>query len=97
MSYITLCLPFNIDGEKAKRLVSTAWLFKVASNRMLSLAMKTPLYSIKVDYVDPRGTTRSREHDMVMKKYRLDKHTASAYLIALRGIKGYKMIQKAID
>ena len=50
------------------------------------ITMKAPLYSIKVKYVDPRGTTHSREHDMVMKKYRLDRHTASAYLIALKGL-----------
>ncbi len=50
------------------------------------IAMKTPLYSIKIKYVNPKGTTHSREHDKAMKKYRLDKHTASAYLIALKGL-----------
>ncbi len=51
------------------------------------ITLKTPLYSIDVDYVDPKGTTHSKEHDEIMKKYRLDKHTASAYLIALKGLK----------
>jgi len=50
------------------------------------IAMKAPLYSIKVVYVDPRGTTNSKEHDEVMRKHRLDRHTASAYIIALRGL-----------
>jgi len=50
------------------------------------VALKAPLYSINVKYVDPKGTTSSREHDDVMRKYRLDKHTASAYLIALKGL-----------
>ncbi len=50
------------------------------------IAMKAPLYSIEVKYVNPRGTTNSTEHDELMKKYGLDKHTASAYLIALRGL-----------
>ena len=50
------------------------------------ITMKASLYSIKVDYVDPRGTTSSKEHDEIMKKYRLDRHTASAYLIALKGL-----------
>jgi len=50
------------------------------------IAMKAPLYSIKVVYVDPKGTTSSKEHDEVMRKYRLDSHTASAYIIALRGL-----------
>jgi len=51
------------------------------------IALKAPLYGIEVKYVDPRGTTNSREHDDVMRKYRLNKHTASAYLIALRGLR----------
>jgi len=51
------------------------------------IAMKAPLYSINVKYVDPRGTTNSREHDEAMKRCRLDRHTASAYLIALKGLK----------
>jgi hypothetical protein len=50
------------------------------------ITMKTPLYSIVTKYVDPKGTTNSLEHDELMKKYRLDRHTASAYLIALKGL-----------
>jgi len=51
------------------------------------IAMKAPLYSIRVSYVNPRGTTNSTKHDELMKKYGLDKHTTSAYLTALRGLK----------
>jgi hypothetical protein len=51
------------------------------------IALKAPLYSIKVSYVNPRGTTNSKEHDEAMRKYRLDRHTASAYLTALRGLR----------
>ena len=51
------------------------------------IALKAPLYGIEVKYVDPRGTTSSREHDEIMKKHRLDRHVASAYLIALKGLK----------
>ncbi len=50
------------------------------------IALKAPLYSIRVGYVSPRGTTNSTEHDELMRKYGLDKHTASAYSIALKGI-----------
>jgi len=50
------------------------------------IALKAPLYSIKIGYVNPRGTTNSLEHDESMRKYGLDKHTASAYLIAVRGL-----------
>jgi hypothetical protein len=51
------------------------------------IALKAPLYSIEVKYIDPRGTTSSREHDEIMVKHRLDRHMASAYLIALKGLK----------
>ena len=51
------------------------------------IAMKAPLYSIEVKYVDPRGTTNSREHDEAMRKHGLDRHAASAYLIAIKGLK----------
>jgi len=50
------------------------------------IAMKAPLYSIKIGYIDPKGTSNSGEHDKYMRKYRLDKHTASAHLIALKGL-----------
>jgi hypothetical protein len=51
------------------------------------IALKAPLYSIETKYVNPRGTTNSTEHDELMRKYGLDRHTASAYLTALRGLK----------
>jgi hypothetical protein len=51
------------------------------------IALKTPLYGIEAKYVDPKGTTSSREHDEIMKRYGLDRHVASAYLIALRGLR----------
>jgi len=51
------------------------------------IALKAPLYSIEVRYVDPKGTTNSVEHDEAMKRYRLDRHTASAYMIAIKGLK----------
>ena len=60
------------------------------------ITMKAPIYAIDVAYVDPKGTTRSKEHDEVMKRYGIDRHTASAYLIALHGIKRHNPIQKVI-
>ncbi|MEM0341534.1 MAG: hypothetical protein QW387_02190 [Desulfurococcus sp.] len=41
---------------------------------------------LHVVLVDPRGTTNSKEHDEVMKRHGLDRHTASAYLVALRAL-----------
>jgi len=51
------------------------------------ITMKAPLYGIEVKYVNPRGTTNSTKHDETMKKHGLDKHTTSAYLTALRGLR----------
>jgi len=51
------------------------------------IVMKAPLYSIRLGYVNPKGTTNSTEHDELMKKYGLDKHTTSAHLTALRGLR----------
>jgi hypothetical protein len=51
------------------------------------IALKAPLYSIEVKYVSPKGTTNSEEHNELMRKYRLDRHTASAHLTAIRGLK----------
>ena len=36
--------------------------------------------------VNPKGTTNSEDHDRVMREKGFDKHTASAYLIALKGL-----------
>jgi hypothetical protein len=36
--------------------------------------------------VNPKGTTNSEDHDKVMREKGFDRHTASAYLIALKGL-----------
>jgi len=61
------------------------WRVMTFRSRVIEMiAMKAPLYSIEVKYVDPKGTTSSEEHDEAMKRLGLDRHTASAYLIARR-------------
>ncbi len=55
------------------------------------MAMK---YGFKVLLVNPKGTTNSEEHGKIMRRYGLDRHTASAYIIALRGIERHSLIQK---
>ena len=50
------------------------------------IAMKAPLYGLNTKFVDPKGTTSSREHNEIMKRFGLDRHTASAYIIALKSI-----------
>ena len=61
-----------------------------------TITCKAPLYSLKTIYVNPKGTTHSKAHGEVMKRYGLDRHTASAYLIALKAIKRHTTTQKAI-
>ena len=43
-------------------------------------------WSITCIPVNPRGTTDSHEHREVMKRFGIDRHRASAYLIALRAL-----------
>jgi hypothetical protein len=71
------------------RRLHSNYNWKVATFRSRIIEMitrKAPLYAIRVAYVDPRGTTHSREHDKAMKRYGVDRHTASAYMIALKGL-----------
>ena len=74
------------NGERRGR----KWNWKVSMFRsriIERVTWKASLYSIRVAYVDPRGTTHSKEHDEVMRRYGLDRHTASAYMITLKGLK----------
>jgi len=48
------------------------------------MALKLSLTPI---LVDPKGTTSSKEHKKVMKRKGLDRHMASAYIIACKGLK----------
>jgi hypothetical protein len=68
------------------------WKVSVFRSSVIEMiTVKAPLYSINIEYVDPKGTTHSKEHDEIMERLGLDRHTASAYLMALRGIEGHKM------
>jgi len=73
-------------GERKSRNYN----FKVSMfrNRVIErIIYKAPLYSINVVYASPKGTTHSKEHDEIMKEKGLDRHSASAYLIALKYLK----------
>lgn len=43
--------------------------------------------------VDPRGTTSNSKHEEIMRKKGLDRHMASAYIIAYRGLKIVKAMK----
>jgi len=49
------------------------------------IRMKAPLCGIKTSYVNPANTSKIGEE--LMRKLGVDKHTASAYVIALRRLK----------
>lgn len=57
----------------------------------LLMAMKLNLTPI---LVDPQGTTHSREHEEVMHKRGLDRHMASAYIIACKGLEAIRNHEK---
>jgi hypothetical protein len=42
MTYITLTFSFNACCDVAKRFLSTAWLFKIAVHKLLSVAKQSP-------------------------------------------------------
>jgi hypothetical protein len=44
--------------------------------------------------VNPKGTTNSEDHEKVMREKGFNRHTASAYLIALKGLKVIKNNEK---
>jgi len=99
-----------LENPEALGYLKTLWIKKgerrnsnynyrvqIFRNRVIErIAMKALLYSINIEYVGPKGTSHSKEHDEIMRKYGLDKHTASAYLIAFKGIERHTTIQKAI-
>ncbi len=64
------------------------WKVSVFRSSVIEIiTYKAPLYAINVRYVNPKGTTHSKGHHEAMKKFGLDKHSASAYMIALKGLK----------
>ena len=69
---------------------------RFAKRELLQHAVVSAMkYGFKILLVNPRGTTNSKEHKEIMKKHGLDKHTASAYLITLKGL-NHKFISLTI-
>jgi len=69
------------------------WNWKVGTFRssyIKEIARKAELYGMKVISVDPKGTSNSEEHEEVMRKYGLDRHSASAVLIAKRAVEVFR-------
>jgi len=81
----------NLFSVKKRRFTRNAGanrkISKFAKKQILVHGvLKSIRAGLKVVLIDPRGTSNSREHREAMLKHGLDGHTASAYLIALRGL-----------
>jgi predicted transposase len=60
---------------------------RFAKRQMLTHGViKALRLGFNVILVNPKGTTNSEEHEKVMREKGFDRHTASAYLIALKGL-----------
>jgi IS605 OrfB family transposase len=60
---------------------------RFAKRQMLTHGViKALRLGFNVILVNPKGTTNSEYHDRVMREKGFDRHTASAYLIALKGL-----------
>jgi len=60
---------------------------RFAKKQMLTHGVvKSLRLGFNVVLVNPKGTTNSEAHDKVMREKGFDRHTASAYLIALKGL-----------
>ncbi len=64
---------------------------RFAKRQMLTHGViKALRLGFNVVLVNPKGTTNSEEHDRVMREKGFDRHVASAYLIALKGLEVIK-------
>jgi len=71
----------------AKSKTANRKISRFAKRELLHYVIVMSLkYGFKVLLADPKGTTSSAEHGRFMMKHGLDRHTASAYLVALRGL-----------
>jgi predicted transposase len=79
---------FLVKGRKFTRSRSgNRKVSRFAKKQMLIHGViKALRLGFDVVLVNPKGTTNSEEHDRVMREKGFDKHTASAYLIALKGL-----------
>ena len=80
--------------KKRSKVVTPSGNRKIARFAKKQLLQHGLLTTLKLGLtpilVDPKGTTHSHEHEEVMKKKGLDKHMASTYIIAYRGLKVFK-------
>jgi hypothetical protein len=83
---------FLVRGRKFTRSMSgNRKVSRFAKRQMLIHGViKALRLGFNVILVNLKGTTNSEEHEKVMREKGFDRHTASAYLIALKGLKVIK-------
>jgi len=47
---LTIKLPFNVDGDTAKELLLTAWLFRITTHRVLTIAKQQVLSGTRIGW-----------------------------------------------
>jgi hypothetical protein len=87
---ITLFLRIYSYVKRRKFTTSKSGNRKITRFAKKQLLIHGVIKSLRLGFnivlVNPKGTTNSEEHEKVMREKGFDRHTASAYLIALRGL-----------
>lgn len=88
VDYVALEDLFLVKGRKLSRSKSgNRKITRFAKKQLLIHGViKALRLGFNVILVNPKGTTNSEEHEKVMREKGFDRHTASAYLIALKGL-----------
>ena len=83
---------FLVRGRKFTRSMSgNRKITRFAKKQLLIHGViKALRLGFNVILVNPKGTTNSEDHERVMREKGFDRHTASAYLIALKGLEVIK-------
>jgi hypothetical protein len=87
---ITLFLRIYSYVKRRKFTTSKSGNRKITRFAKKQLLIHGVIKSLRLGFnvvlVNPKGTTNSEEHEKVMREKGFDRHTASAYLIALKGL-----------
>ena len=90
LKYVTIYKGISGSARFNRRVI---WFKPKTIEEVIQLCKQHSIHYIPVN---PKGTTHSQEHEQIMKNFGLDRHTASAYLIAKRGLEKLKQIYKNI-
>ena len=86
---------YKLQWIKSGTRLQPHYNFKVMmfKSRIAEKIIETSIkHGLNYEKVYPRGTTHSEEHEEIMKKCRMNRHEASAYIIAKRGLEKLKQV-----